>query len=141
MAQSKETDYSTETTDEQVAARRAKACAERGCHIVEPAADQLQVDIDSHHALGVFHCNVRALGDLVVSHSMTPSPSRKAGRYHVTVRLKRPVKDAFERIALQALLGSDLAREMVSWKEATLGLSAPTVFFEKATLAKAEAAE
>ena len=134
------TDYATETTDEAVAERRAKACAERDCHIVEPGADQLQVDIDTHHALGVFHCNVRALGDLVVSHSMRPSPSGKAGRYHVTVHLNRPVKDAFERIALQALLGSDLAREMVSWREATLGLKAPTVFFER-NEKKAEAAE
>lgn len=130
------TDYSAETTDEAVAERRAKACVERGCYVVTPAPEQLFVDIDTHHALGVFHANVGALGALVVSHSMCPSPSRKSGRYHITVRLNRPVKDAFERIALQCLLGSDLAREMISWKEATLGLSAPTVFFERVVLAK-----
>ncbi len=124
-------EYSTETTDEAVAARRAKNCKERGVVVVEPDPDQLFVDIDNHHGLGVFHANVRSLGNLVVSHSQTISPSRKSGHWHVTVRLSRPVKDNFERIALQCLLGSDLAREMVSWREATLGLSKPTVFFEK----------
>lgn len=127
--------YEYSITDDAVAERRASACAERGCVIVEPQPDELQVDIDSYHCLGVFHGNLRALGDLVQTHVVKSSPSRKAGRYHITVKLSRPVKDDFERIALQCLLGSDLAREMVSWREATLGLKKPTVFFEEGTRA------
>ena len=122
-------------TDAEVQARRLKACAERGCHIVEPEPNQLFVDIDSMHGLGLLHANRPALGTLVQTVACRPSPSGKAGRYHATVTLCRPVKDAFERIMLQLLLGSDVSREAVSFKEATLGLSSPTVFFEK--LAKA----
>lgn len=119
------------TTDDELFERRQKACDERGTVIVVPQPNELFIDIDNHHSLGVFHSSIKSLGELVVSHQMHMSPSRKAGRYHITVQLSRPVKDAFERIALQALLGSDLAREMVSWRDATLGLSVPTVFFEK----------
>ena len=118
-------------TNEAVSARRAKACLERGVKVVEPAENELFVDIDSHEAFGVFHANIRSMGALVENHAATLSPSRKAGRYHVTVKLSRPVKDNFERILLQLLLGSDVSREMVSFREATLGLKLPTVFFEK----------
>ena len=118
-------------SDERISARRAKACTERGVQIVEPQDDELFVDIDTHEALGMFHANQRALGKLVQSHSMEPSPSRKAGRYHIRVKLTRPVRDAFERIMLQALLGSDLSREIISWRDANGGAAKPTVFFEK----------
>jgi hypothetical protein len=47
------------------------------------------------------------------------------------VKLSRPVKDHHERILLQCLLGSDLAREVLSWREANAGVRNPTVFFEK----------
>jgi len=122
--------YEACSTDEQVLARREKACAERGCCIVEPKDNELFVDIDTFHSLGVLHANRAALGELVNDMVVRPSPSKKAGRFHVVVRLKRPVKDAFERIMLQLLLGSDVSREAVSYKEAALGLRAPTVFFE-----------
>ncbi len=124
-------EYEACVSDDAVSTRRAKVCLERGVKVVEPADNELFVDIDSHEGFGVFHANIGSLGDLVESHAATLSPSRKAGRYHVTVKLSRPVKDNFERILLQLLLGSDVAREMVSFREATLGLKLPTVFFEK----------
>lgn len=118
-------------TDDKVAERRAKACEERGTVVVSPEPDQLFIDIDSHAGLGMFHANVGSLGELVKTTMVKPSPSKRAGHYHITVRLSRAVKDSFERIMLQALLGSDLSREIISWREATNGCSAPTVFFEK----------
>ncbi len=124
-------DFGGTVSDEDIAARRAKACAERGVRIVEPGDNELFIDIDTHESLGIFHANVRALGKLVKSSSMHSSPSRKAGRYHIRVKLTRAVKDAFERIMLQALLGSDLNREIISWRDANGGATKPTVFFER----------
>jgi len=123
-------------TNEGVAKRHTAACAERGCLVVLPLEKELFVDIDTFQALGYFHANVRRLGDLYESHTLRPSPSRKDGRFHIVVQLSRPVRDAFERIMLQALLGSDLSREILSWREATAGVVTPTVFFEKLPTAK-----
>ncbi len=118
-------------TQEGVDKRHAAACKEKDCHIVEALPDQLLVDIDSYEALGIFHANYSRLGELAVSHERKQSPSRKSGRYHIVVKLSRPVKDHYERILLQCLLGSDLAREVLSWREANAGVRNPTVFFEK----------
>ncbi len=118
-------------TQEAVDARHAKACAEKDCHVVEALPDELLVDIDSYESLGVFYANYSRLGELALSHERKQSPSRKSGRYHITVKLSRPVKDAYERIMLQCLLGSDLAREVLSWREANAGVRNPTVLFEK----------
>lgn len=120
-----------DVTQEGVDERHAAACAEKDCHVVEALPDQLLVDIDSYEALGIFHANYPRLGDLAASHERKQSPSRKAGRYHIVVKLTRPVKDNYERILLQCLLGSDLAREVLSWREANAGVRNPTVFFEK----------
>jgi hypothetical protein len=114
-----------------VDARHARACAERSCYVVQPNPDQLLVDIDSYESLGIFHANYPRLGDLAMSYKQSPSPSRKSGRYHITVKLSRPVRDNYERILLQCLLGSDLAREILSWREVNANIKNPTVFFEK----------
>jgi hypothetical protein len=111
--------------------RHAAACAKKDCHVVEAQPDELLVDIDSYEALGIFHANLPRLGELALSHERKQSPSRKAGRYHIVVKLSRPVKDHYERIMLQCLLGSDLAREVLSWREANADVRNPTVFFEK----------
>jgi hypothetical protein len=113
-------------------ARRKKACEERGLVVVKPKPDELFVDVDSFEALGVCAVHVERLKTLVVSSKRTPSPSGKPGRFHVVVKLSRPVKDDFERISLQALLGSDVTRELLSWLRASAGVADPTVFFEKA---------
>lgn len=121
-------DHNLQLDDE----HRKATCEKRGLRVVLPEANQLQVDIDSFEALGVFAANVERLGDLVESHVRTVSPSRKSGHYHVTVTLKRPVRDPMERILLQLLLGSDVTRELLSWKRATADMADPTIFFERA---------
>lgn len=116
-----------------IAEEKHKAAAEKkGCFCVYPAENELQIDIDSFEAFGLFYANRRLLGSLIEKTTDRPSPSNKAGRYHITVYLTRPVKDKFERIALQCLLGSDPTREALSYKAAVEGVDRPTLFFEKA---------
>lgn len=110
---------------------RKATCDRKGLRFVLPEPSQLQLDIDSFEALGVYTANRERLGDLVTSAKIEASPSRKAGHFHVTVTLSRPVKDAYERIMLQLLLGSDVTREVLSWRRATAGMSDPTIFFER----------
>lgn len=116
-----------------ISMRQQARAAERGHVCRYPADNELFLDIDSLDGLGRLHAAVvqnqyvRSIVDAVHTH---PSPSGKAGRFHTIVTLKKRV-DKFERITLQALLGSDLAREILSYQEAQAGCERPTVFFEK----------
>jgi hypothetical protein len=40
---------------------------------------------------------------------------------------------SIERVALQAMLGSDSIREMLSWLRLRRGIDTPTIFFENAS--------
>jgi hypothetical protein len=64
---------------------------------------------------------------------MTTSPSGEPGHAHVVVTLERPVRDMRERIMLQALLGSDPMRELLSWRRLEDGADedAISLFFER----------
>lgn len=119
----------------------AAAAEAKGCVIVVPAPNELFIDIDDAASLAMFYDNVWKLADLVKGFRRAPSPSGKIGREHITVTLSRDVRDAFERILLQTLLGSDRVHEALSWCCATRGIDNPTVFFERKPLATAEAAE
>ena len=135
-------DGTCKADDDSVLAHRNKVAEERGCTVVYPLPNQLFVDIDDYESLGIFHANVNKFPG-VSFHKVSLSASRKSGRYHAVVTLERPVKDEFERIALQLILGSDRAREAIAWKRCVAGVSRPTCFFEpKMDKAKqAEAAE
>ena len=67
-----------------------------------------------------------------VTYLVRPSPSGRPGRHHVVVTMPRPVSP-MERIALQAILGSDPIREMLSWFRIERGIEEPTIFFEIAS--------
>ena len=86
---------------------------------------------NDEESLQVFRRNMAALGSLVRYSTWTESPSGKPHHMHVRVRLSRPVKHPYERILLQAVLGSDRMHEALSWNEVDRGLDDPTVFFEK----------
>lgn len=111
-----------------------KQAAAKGLIVVHPADDELFVDIDDDASYGVFQENLavirRQIAHLDISCSTTPSPSRRSGRYHIRVKMPRPVTP-IERIALQAILGSDRKREALSWCRIETGVGSPTLFFEK----------
>jgi hypothetical protein len=108
-----------------------EVAAAKGRVIVYPRPDELFLDIDDVASLEMFGVHSKILGDLIEGYRTEPSPSGDPFKYHVTVKLSRPVRDAFERIMLQALLGSDRLHEILSWAAATHGAERPTLFFEK----------
>lgn len=112
--------------------RAHEAARSKGCVVIEPNPNELFIDIDNEDALRTLRRTMKIVRQIEpnVKWTSRPSPSGKAGRYHVVVDMKREVS-AIERIALQAILGSDLVREALSWKRLKLGAASPTLFFEK----------
>lgn len=111
--------------------RRAK---EKGCEVVHPKDNELFLDIDKPEQLATFNRNFDLLHryELVEQHIVRPSSSGHPDRFHITVTLKESVT-SFERIALQAALGSDPMREMLSLMRIYTNNPHPTLFFEKAS--------
>lgn len=114
--------------------RAQKAAVAKGCRIVLPRPEELFIDMDTQAAydhfiaVGLRHLR-RIFPDAEVK--VTPSPSGKPGRYHGVVTLPRHVRDERERVLLQALLGSDLVRELVAWERIERRAPHPVLFFEK----------
>lgn len=103
-----------------------------GLRVVYPEPKELQIDIDSEKNLGVFYEHLAILRKwlMVEKVVMTPSLSGKEGHYHITVSCGRYF-NAPERICLQALLGSDLKREVLGFIMMKNGELKPTLFLEK----------
>lgn len=105
-----------------------------------PAANELFIDVDGDPPDGHpdwFAFNWSKIEEHIpggASFTQEPSPSGEAGHYHIVVTLSRDV-EPMERILLQAILGSDLQREALSWVRIVNGDPHPTLFFEKAPLA------
>jgi hypothetical protein len=103
-----------------------------GLEIVLPDDNTLQIDIDSVEALGVFYRQLTVVEQHFkgTTHVVKQSKSGKPGKFHITVTLPLQV-DMYQRIALQACLGSDPLRELLSYVQAVHGDPHPTLFFEK----------
>jgi|SRR6185369_2135334 len=109
-----------------------KVCAAgAGQQVVEPAEHELFIDIDTEEDFGVFlrHYTVLSQAGYVFGYGAIPSKSGLPHR-HVIVYLNRPVRSHEERILLQAALGSDRKRELLSWIRIQNGNPTPSVFFE-----------
>lgn len=110
--------------------RRDKTAEERGLDIEYPGPAELFVDIDDARSLYAFNDGLAILGELVTGHTITPSASG-GDHFHIRVTLSRDI-DAKERVALQAMLGSDRKRELLSWLTLEHDPEAEVVcFFEK----------
>lgn len=119
--------YSLDPSD---AARGAQA---RGNVIVYPEDNELFIDIDSEQHFNTF----RECWAIFKQHCASAeyiersSPSGEKFHYHVVVKLPFMV-DATERIAMQAALGSDPKREILSLVRLLLkGDTKATLFYEK----------
>jgi len=106
---------------------------QRGCIVVIPAANQLQLDLDTEEAYRHFQrrynelygntgYNMRA--EATVSASGLP-------HRHVTITAKDHVFEPWERFAMQMLLGSDMIRETLNVYRHLAGVENPTRLFEK----------
>ena len=108
-----------------------EAAKEKGLVVVIPKPNELFVDIDSQAQFELFeNLVVTFLRQEHATWTAAPSPSRAPGHYHVTVHLHRDVSNR-ERILLQAVLGSDPMRELLSLQRCDAGNVHPTLFFER----------
>lgn len=106
-----------------------KWAAENNLDVVLPDDFTLLIDIDKYADRKVFETN-RDLIDAAYGITEVLENYSRSGGTHFTVHLKTPVS-RLERIALQAVLGSDLRREAHSLRRLRAGESNPTLFFEK----------
>lgn len=103
---------------------------------VPAAPNTLQIDIDDPADFQAF---TSRLHNLIVDMEAftkttitgtTIAPSKRPGHYHVTVTLSKRLP-VMERIALQAILGSDRNRELHNWLRARRHAPHPIIFFEE----------
>lgn len=98
-----------------------------------PAENELFIDIDSEGQLQHLYKNLDVVQKTLDGADIirkTPSPSGKPGHYHVVIRCGKPAS-LVERMLLQAVLGSDLTREVLSWCRFRQGNTSPIALFEK----------
>ena len=115
-----------------------------GLEVVLPQDDQLQIDIDDEAAYAVYLGNrqryeIHFLDNPIKFAEEKPSRSGEPGKKHITVTLTEPVSNE-KRILLQALLGSDPVREMLSYVRLANDDDYPTLFMEKPAPKQLEAA-
>lgn len=114
-----------------------EAAAARKCRIVLPRDNELQLDVDSEEQMArvrsILGDGKSKVRDLIGIKSIlvTPSPSGRPGRYHVTVMLNEAVAHETHRVFLQAVLGSDPVRELLAWERISKSIAPVSVFFEK----------
>lgn len=105
-----------------------------GWRVVVPTTKQLLIDIDNTADLEQFNLAFDYLSKFNLfgpkGFSQVNSKSGIEGRLHITVDLSSAVTPV-ERIALQAILGSDWKREFHSMRRIQEGDTVPTLFFEK----------
>lgn len=108
-------------------------CKAAGKRMVFPSAQQLQIDIDTEEQYKVFQANYdRFLSynpDEGVQMVETVSGSGLPHR-HITLTLNWELESEWQRIALQAVLGSDPVREILSAMRVLHGVENPTMFVE-----------
>lgn len=103
-----------------------------GLDVVFPQTDELQIDIDNEHSRRLFENQLMILKRFVgvLGTISTPSKSGKPHKYHITVKLDVKLSVP-TRLGLQAMLGSDRVRELLSYVQYINGDQHPTLFLEK----------
>lgn len=107
-----------------------EAAKDRGVKALIPADNELFIDIDTPEQLTQFYEMRALLHENAVSFKMKKTKSRTKGHFHIRATFRRNITP-IERIALQAILGSDPKREALSWLRIQRGEEA-TFFFEDA---------
>lgn len=108
--------------------------AEANVHVILPRADELLMDIDSRRHRKTLRERLELLRAANIDVQIIDERRSQGWRfwhpkYHVTLRFPRLLNDA-ERIAWQAVLGSDTMREFISMVTFEKNIPHPTVFFE-----------
>lgn len=106
-----------------------ESAASMKVNVVFPGMNELFLDIDSVKAYQLFNDKLYLL-DYWGVENVDKQPSKREGHFHIRVRLRKILTN-YERIALQACLGSDLTRELLSCVREVNGDPHPTLFLEK----------
>lgn len=121
-------------------ARAAQQAAERGCEVVVSDDYTLQLDIDNDKDYAFFFEQFERLTKYVAivnphpdDLEFEPNPwiewRSRSGNRHITIKLKNPM-NVVERIMLQACLGSDRVREILSYARSLNGEPHPVLLFK-----------
>lgn len=107
---------------------RDQEAEKRGMVVVEPGPHDIFLDIDDTHV--VLEEQLRLAEAAGLEFEIVEAwPSRTMGHHHVHLRTEFSLNPAL-RIAIQAALGSDRQRELLSIARLMGGIQPPTVTFE-----------
>ena len=106
------------------------AAKDKGLEILLPKSNELFIDLDSNADFNLFKELLEIFKQYEDVENHTFTNSSRPGHRHAIVRLNRTVTE-FERIAFQAMLGSDRKREVLGYARIKSGEPHPTLFFEK----------
>lgn len=119
-------DYDRANDDPIAAAREARVPV-----VLMPEPNELFIDIDTPRALNVFRAQLEIFRRREKKCLVMKKPSRRKKRgFHILVRLEHDVTPT-DRLMLQAMLGSDLRRELLGLQRLDDGMPEPTCFFEQ----------
>jgi len=108
----------------------SKKHAERHNLIVHPADNnELQIDLDTSEQEEHYRKILPSVADVYDIKDIVETPS-KSGKLHARIFLAYPLSIE-ERIALQAILGSDPKKELCSLRNWLKGDEMPILLFEK----------
>lgn len=112
--------------------RNIQKANKKGLVVVEATPKTLQLDFDSIHNLRLFGWQWHTLkkARLAQGWRAVIKNSKSRGHVHVYIHLPRPLPLG-TRIALQAILGSDLKRELFNWIRGCTRAKFPVVLFER----------
>jgi hypothetical protein len=107
-----------------------EAAKQMGLNVVVPEPNQLFIDIDNTGAYQHYNQMLGVVNSFFDVVDIDDSPS-KSGRphCHITITLGHPISNV-ERVLLQAILGSDPKRELLSYARLLRGIKPATLFFE-----------
>jgi hypothetical protein len=108
-----------------------KFAEENDLVVVLPLPNQIQIDIDTDADYVVYAFNYSTIDRIrpITGQSITPSRTKIEGR-HITLTFAESLTP-IERIAFQAILGSDRTREALSLERVYNNDPTPTLFLEK----------
>ena len=108
-----------------------QAAKELGLDLLKPGPYDVFLDIDNATDNAFLSLMLDVLRNNGIEFNVMLTTTSKSGNKHTYLRFTRPIS-AIERIAIQACLGSDRVRELLSllriWTNAECP---PTAFFEK----------
>lgn len=116
--------------------RALERAAVEGLEVVYPEPNQLFVDIDNEHSYRLYLNQTGILQKFVGIFAVKENPSKSStpdSRYklHITLTFDSVTFTTLERLALQAMLGSDRVREILGYVEYKGNDPTPVLFLEK----------